>query len=97
MKLAVNASPSTVATALADLVRGVPHRDRLIIEITEHENHTAGPGTLRAVSHLREPPDADTAITRVPGRSRGRSSLLASSATARPPAARSRAATTPPA
>ncbi|MBL7492045.1 EAL domain-containing protein [Frankia sp. AgB1.9] len=54
LKLAVNASPSTVVTVLPEFVTGLAHRDRLIIEITEQENYTAGPETVLAVSHLRD-------------------------------------------
>jgi EAL domain-containing protein (putative c-di-GMP-specific phosphodiesterase class I) len=52
--LAVNTSPSTLAAGLPALVYGLPNRDRLIVEITEHEDYTAGPDALTSVRHLRE-------------------------------------------
>jgi EAL domain-containing protein (putative c-di-GMP-specific phosphodiesterase class I) len=54
MKLAVNASPSTVAAGLHEFVEGLAHRDQIIIEITEQENYTAGQETVLAVNHLRD-------------------------------------------
>ena len=54
MKLAVNASPTTVATGLFDFVSRLTDRDRLIVEITEQEDYTVGPDTVQAVRRLRE-------------------------------------------
>ncbi|MDT3442450.1 MULTISPECIES: EAL domain-containing protein [unclassified Pseudofrankia] len=54
MKLAVNASPSTIAAGLVDFVHDLPGHDRLTIEITEHENSLARPDAMRAIRHLHE-------------------------------------------
>ncbi|WP_232794333.1 EAL domain-containing protein [Pseudofrankia saprophytica] len=53
-RLAVNASPSTIATAIVEFVHDLPVRNRLIIEITEHENCIAKPAAMRAIHHLRD-------------------------------------------
>lgn len=53
VKLALNASPATVCEDLLNTLCGQPHRDRLIVEITEHKNYAGDPEIVRAVEHLR--------------------------------------------
>ncbi|ONH25101.1 EAL domain-containing protein [Pseudofrankia asymbiotica] len=54
MKLAINASPSTIAAELVEFVHDLPGHGRLTIEITEHENSLAKPDAMRAIRHLRD-------------------------------------------
>lgn len=53
VKIAINASPDTVSERLPQLVCDLPERDRLIIELTEHERWTETPAALRGVERLR--------------------------------------------
>ncbi|CUU60816.1 EAL domain, c-di-GMP-specific phosphodiesterase class I (or its enzymatically inactive variant) [Parafrankia irregularis] len=53
VKLAVNASPSTVAHGLLPLTLDLPDPSRLIVEVTEHERWADTPDAIEAVRLLR--------------------------------------------
>ncbi|MDT3445712.1 MULTISPECIES: EAL domain-containing protein [unclassified Pseudofrankia] len=54
VKLAVNASPKTVTAGLVAIACDLPERDRLVVEVTEHENYTGCAEVMRAVDCLRD-------------------------------------------